>query len=296
MSVSLAPGVMLAGRYRVLNVLGRPGGFGLTYLAWDDHRQQRVAIKEYLPRRFAHRAPQCNEVSTLSSCEVSFRQGAARFMAEARAVAALHHPAVVRVFGAFASHGTAYQVMEYYEGRSLGDHLDGMPDGCMSPVAAVRLLAPVLDGLAMVHRHRIAHCDVKPHNLYLTDDERLILLDFGAALLPMDALTAARVPALSEGYAALEQYRREGPVGPATDVYGISATLYRMVTGCVPPPALDRLGDDPLARESPSGIAALDAVLRAGLELQVQTRIASIAVFRQRLLTAMDMQATQRRA
>lgn len=279
----LAPGVLLGGRYRIGKALGQPGGFGATYLAWDEQTQARVAIKEFLPRALAVRADGGPQVVARPDAVEAFAQGIDRFLAEARTVAEVVHPAVVRVLAVFQAHGTAYQVMAFTEGKSLGECLSDMPGEVMDPVHAVHMILPVLEGLARVHDHGMVHCDIKPHNLYLGADGQLTLLDFGAAVLP-PGLAGQRLPALSEGYAALELYRREGQVCAATDVYGVAATLYRLVTARIPPAALDRLGDDPLARQPLPGGTAFAAALRAGLALQLPARVATARTFRRRLL------------
>lgn len=177
----LRHGTLLADRYRVGRVLGRPGGFGITYLAWDVHLQQRVAIKEYLPRELANRDTDRLTVSVHTADERgTFEAGREQFLREARIVAGLNHPNIVRVLSYFNAHGTAYLVMDYYEGLSMGDYLATV-SSVLDPVVAVGIIEPVLEGLAFVHQHGVVHRDIKPHNLYLAAIGKPILLDFGAA-------------------------------------------------------------------------------------------------------------------
>lgn len=291
----LPHGLVLGGQYRVGRVLGQPGGFGISYLAWDVHLQQRVAIKEYLPRSIAGRVPDRHEVAVHEAAlQTPFNEGLEQFLAEGRVIARLDHPNVVRVRTFFRAHGTAYLVMDYYEGISLGDYLANLPDGTIDPQSAARLLGPVLDGLQFVHERGIVHRDIKPHNIYLASGGRAILLDFGsaAALRP----TAGDQPALvlSEGYAPLEQYQRDLQPTPATDVYGVAATLYRMITGRLPLGALDRVGQDPLALEPLPGNAAFHRVLLKALALQAADRFASAHAFKDSLFEALEIAETRR--
>lgn len=287
----LPHGLIIGGQFRVGRVLGQPGGFGISYLAWDVHLQQRVAIKEYLPKALAGRAaPALDVVAHDAEHEAAFQQGLEHFIHEARVIARLDHPNVVRVRSFFRAHRTAYMVMDYYEGVSLGDYLAGLDEGRVDPQTAVRLLGPVLDGLQFVHDRGIVHRDIKPHNIYLASGGRAILLDFGAARQQAaDSLGAGMAVVLSEGYAPLEQYQRDSQQGAPTDVYGVAATLYRMVIGASPPAALDRMGSDPLAADFGLNAPAFEAVLRRGLALRQQDRYPSAEAFRVDLYETLEI-------
>ena len=269
----LPHGLVLANQYRVGKVLGRPGGFGITYLCWDVHLQQRMAVKEYLPRELATRAPDGVTMVVHGDTErAAVRAGREQFLGEARIVARLNHPNVVRVRSFFNANDTAYLVMDYYEGRSLGDHLTQV-ERVMSPEAAIRLLLPVLDGLAYVHGNDVVHRDIKPHNIYLTAAGVPILLDFGAARQATNEQVSSLSVVVTEGYAPLEQYQRRTPQGPWTDIYGVAATLYRMLVGEAPPIAIDRIGDDPLAGNGWVGIPeGLHPILEHALAVRPEDR------------------------
>ncbi len=289
----LPHGIVIGGDFRIGRVLGHPGGFGISYLAWDVHLQRRVAIKEYLPKSLAGRDPQSPEVRLHApEHEAAFAEGLEHFLHEARVIARLDHPNVVSVRSFFRTNRTAYMVMDYYEGVSLGDYLSGLAAGWVDAHTAVRVLGPVLDGLQFVHALGIVHRDIKPDNIYLASGGRAILLDFGAARQhAADSARGGMAVVLSEGYAPLEQYQRDSEQGPPTDVYGVAATLYRMVAGRSPPGALDRMGDDPLARALDLGPAPFENVLRKGLALRPPDRYPSAAAFRQALYEALDLEA-----
>lgn len=289
----LPHGLVIGGQFRVGRMLGQPGGYGISYLAWDVHRQQRVAIKEYLPRSLAGRAANSSDVQVHAPEHAeAFRQGLKHFLHEARQIARLDHPNLVNVRSFFRAHGTAYLVMDYYEGVSLGDYLGSLDEGRVDAQTAVALLGPVLLGLEFAHRQRIVHRDIKPQNIYLAKGGHAILLDFGAARQPAnEAIRSGMAVALPEGYAPIEQYQKQGEQGPATDVYGMAAILYRMVTGAPPPPAPDRIGRDPVAVRADLQPTAFAAVLRRALATRAQERYPTAAAFHAALFEALDMPA-----
>jgi formylglycine-generating enzyme required for sulfatase activity/serine/threonine protein kinase len=280
----LPHGTILGGQYRVGRVLGRPGGFGITYLGWEINLQQRVAIKEYLPRELCQRSAGSSEVDIHSGDDRrGFEAGKEQFLREARIVARLDHPNIVRVRNFFNANATAYLVMDYYEGLSLGDYLSTVR-ARLAPELAVPLMTPVLEGLQYVHERGLLHRDLKPHNIYLAAIGRPIVLDFGAARQAAGDAAQSLSVVLTEGYAPLEQYQRRAVQGPWTDVYGVAATLYRMLAGVAPPIALDRIGHDPIEEENWPGIPEpLRPTLRMALAVKPADRYQSAAAFAQAL-------------
>lgn len=276
----LPHGIIIGGQFRVGRVLGQPGGFGITYLGWDIHLQQRVAIKEFLPRDIVTRHPGALDVSThTQETRSAFEFGKEQFLREARIVARLDHPNVVRVRSFFNANDTAYLVMDYYEGLSLGDYLSRVRS-VIEPALAVPLIRPVLDALQYVHEHGVVHRDLKPHNIYLATVGKPIVLDFGAARQAAGERVQSMSVVLTDGYAPLEQYQRRATQGPWTDVYGAAATLYRMLAGVAPPTALDRLTDDPLERGGWDKVPeSLRGALRKALALKPEHRFQSAGEF-----------------
>jgi len=278
----LPHGAVLAGQYRVGKVLGRPGGFGITYLGWDIYLQQKVAIKEYLPPDIAARIPESQDITVHTQDDrKGFEAGKEQFLREARIVARLDHPNVVRVRGFFNANDTAYLVMDYYEGMSLDAYFSQVKP-VLEPMVASSLMQLVLDGLDYVHRHGVVHRDIKPHNIYLAAVGKPIILDFGAARQAVsDGHQRSISVVLTEGYAPLEQYQRHGTQGPWTDVYGVAATLYRMIIGKSPMVALDRMHRDQLEVEDYAGIPEpLKPVLRKALALKIEDRYQTAAAFK----------------
>lgn len=291
----LPHGAVLAGQYRVGKVLGRPGGFGITYLGWDIYLQQKVAIKEYLPTDIAARQPGSQNITPHTPDDrQTFETGKAQFLREARIAARLDHPNIVRLRGFFNANGTAYLVMDYYEGMSLDSYFVQVKP-LIEPVVASALMQMVLDGLDYVHHHGVVHRDLKPHNIYLAAMGKAIILDFGAARQASGDNGQSVSVVLTEGYAPLEQYQRQGgSQGPWTDIYGVAATLYRMIVGKSPPVVLDRIHSDPLEAEDFSGIPEmLKPVLRKALAVKREERYQSAAEFKQALSQVMGPLPTQ---
>ena len=288
----LPHGVVLAGQYRVGKILGKPGGFGITYLGWDIYLQQKVAIKEYLPPDIAARIPESQDITVHTQDDrKDFDVGKEQFVREARIVARLDHPNIVRVRSFFNANDTAYMVMDYYDGMSLDAYFHQVKQ-TLDPTTAASLAQLILDGLAYVHTNGVVHRDVKPHNIYLAAVGKPILLDFGAARKAEGKQQSISV-VLTEGYAPLEQYQRHGGQGPWTDVYGVAATLYRMIVGRAPPVALDRLHRDELETSNFEGIPeALKPVLRIALAQKAEDRYQNAIDFKNALAGAIGAATT----
>ncbi len=243
----LPPGTpLMNGQYLVGKLLGKPGGFGITYLGWDSQLATFVAIKEYLPREVAGRHFDRLTVSAHTNDDAEhFRYGLEQFLHEARTLAQFDHPNVVRVRSFFQENGTAYLVMDYLQGNSLQDHLLNL-GGRISEQAALDTMLPVLAGLREVHAKGFLHRDIKPQNIYITSTGRPILLDFGTARQSLGELNRGMTTIITPGYAPWEQYHRHGKQGAWTDIYACAATLYHLVTGFVPPEAAERVAQESL--------------------------------------------------
>ena len=224
--------------YRIEAVLGH-GGFGITYLAWDTHLNQWVAIKEYLPNDLAVR--QGNSVFAKTAADQEgFKWGLERFLDEARTLARFRHPNIVRTYRFFEENGTAYMVMEYEKGRSLASILKSSKDPLDEEFLS-KLLLPLVDGLREVHSAGYLHRDIKPGNIFIREDSSTpVLLDFGAARYAMSQKSRNITSIMTPGYAPFEQYQTGGNQGPWTDIYALGAVMYRAVSGQVPPEATAR--------------------------------------------------------
>jgi len=280
-------------QYLVGRVLGKPGGFGVTYLAFDTGLETLVAIKEYLPRELVGREAGRTTVSAHSPEEGGlFRFGLEQFIIEARTLAKFDHAHLVKVRHVFAENATAYLVMDYYEGMTLAEYLQ--QKNRLPAPTALAILNPILDGLREVHEKGFIHRDIKPQNIYLTRQGRPILLDFGTARLAMAERSRSMSVVLSAGYAPFEQYSRCGGQGPWTDVYACAAVLYFMLTGQTPAEAMDRVEDDTLImpqRLVPDLSERLAKVVVQGLATEAKQRYQTIRAFQEALLHAADTDA-----
>ena len=281
--IALPPRSLLNDNYVIGRVLGRPGGFGITYLGYDLSLETRVAIKEYLPRDMAGRDDDHRTVVLHSQDDTeSFTYGLEQFLKEARTLAKFNHPRVVRVRAFFQANATAYLIMDYIEGISLAEFLERL-DGPLTEQQALDVMLPILDGVGVVHSQGFLHRDIKPQNIYLTSARQPILLDFGAARLAMGEKSRSLSVILTPGFAPYEQYHRRGEQGPWTDIYACAATLYYMVTRQAPPDALEREKGDTL--EPPDKIQPglsshfCRAILQA-LATEPAARPRSVAEFR----------------
>jgi parallel beta-helix repeat protein len=283
----LPAGTLLAnGRYQLQQVLGQ-GGFAITYLALDTQLKRTVAIKELCPQgciRDAH-----NQVAPITLPPDQFAQIRQRFVEEAQLVAQLNHPGIVRIYDVFQQNNTGYMVMEYLHGETLGAKLK-RAGGVLPVDEAVDYILQVCDALEVVHRAGYIHRDIKPDNIIHCEDERLVLIDFGAARHFVANQTATYTVMLTPSYAAPEQYSSAGRLDPRTDIYGLAATLYHLITGVPPLPALDRTsGFDlpPPHLVEPKVGEALSRAIQQGLSMRMDERPASVAAFAQLIQSAL---------
>ena len=225
---ALSAGTRLGG-YEIESVLGR-GGFGITYRAYDPSLNKVVAIKEYLPGEFAMRTTDSRVGPTSEADRADYEWGLARFMDEARTLARFDHPHVNRVYRFFEANGTAYLVLEYVEGEVLSARL--RQAGPLTEGEVTRLLADVLSGLEAVHEAGYVHRDLKPGNLMVRPDGRVVILDFGAARQAVGQRSKSITSILTPGYAPIEQYDTKAEdVGPWSDIYALGMVAYRCISG-----------------------------------------------------------------
>lgn len=286
----LPPGTLLAGRYRTGRVLGQ-GGFALTYLALDQSLEIRLCVKEYFPANLALRSAEDGSVLLKDPDEVeAFNEGKTRFLHEARILARFEgHPGIVPVRDVFEERGTVYIVTGYLEGVTLKQFLTER-GGSIPPERALPIFMPVMDSLRAVHEAGVVHRDVSPENIFLTTEGQVKLLDFGSALT-MDGADRGFTVVVKPGYAPAEQYEAQGDQGPWTDVYGLAASLYRALTGQLPPTGPDRVAGQPLKAPSALGVALSpprEAVLLKALSLEPHDRYDDVGAFQKALLEAED--------
>jgi serine/threonine protein kinase len=276
-SMALPRGATLySGTYVLEDILGQ-GGFGITYAALDTRLRRAVAIKEYFPAGNALRIEQDNRLEpTGGLSRAAFEAARAQHLGEAQTLAGFNHAGIVKIFNFFEEHNTAYQVMELLRGKPLMKRIE--ESGVVPEVEAVSLIEKVGSALAAVHEAGMLHRDIKPDNIMLCLDGRVVLCDFGTAraftgqTTRMDAL-------LTPGYAPLEQYSSQARFGPYTDLYALGATLYHCLTGQVPIDATDR--SQGIKLEAPHKLRAgvsrtLSEAVMWALEIKVGDRPADV--------------------
>ncbi|WIM95365.1 protein kinase [Actinoplanes oblitus] len=260
--------MLVAGRYRLLEPVGA-GGMGRVWLARDQMLDRDVAIKEIVPPDWMSDA----EKDRLHN----------RTLREARSAARLTHPHVVRVYDVVHAEGLSWIVMEYVASRSLYQVL--LTKGPYPPVEAARIGLAVLDALTAAHRAGVLHRDVKPHNVLIGSDGRVLLTDFGLATFVDDGLVTT--PGLIVGspqYVSPER-ARDGASTVESDLWSFGATLYAAVEGQSPyardsaMATLAALATEP--PDPPSRAGPLAPVLQALLRYEPKERLTAEQTERQ---------------
>ncbi|MCW2137593.1 Serine/threonine protein kinase [Actinoplanes cyaneus] len=206
---------LLAGRYRLGDLLGR-GGMGQVWRAHDETLEREVAVKQIdLPEELAE-----GEAATR------------RTLREARAAARLSHPNVVQVYDVLSHDDQTLIVMEFVPSRSLRQVI--VEDGPLDAYRVARIGLDLLAALQAAHRAGVQHRDVKPANVLLADDGRVLLTDFGIAVLDDDSLTSRSDVLIGSPLYMAPERARFGTSGPAADLWGLGATLYAAVEGHSP--------------------------------------------------------------
>ncbi len=268
---------IVKGRYIVGKVLGA-GGFGITYIGYDLKMNGKVAIKEFYMLNAVNRSQSLTVAPTNEKTGEAFGKGKERFLGEAKVLAQfMDEPGIVQVRDFFEENGTVYIVMEYIEGETLSQY--AKREGPQSFEKIINMLEPVMLALGKVHKKGLIHRDISPSNIMLEKDGTVRLLDFGAARVQSLMGERSLSVMLKPGYAPEEQYRSHGEQGPWTDVYAMCATIYRLITGKVPPISTDRTFQDDIVPPSKLGAKISpqeEAALMRGLAVKSSERIRSM--------------------
>ncbi|MCK9689591.1 serine/threonine protein kinase [Scleromatobacter humisilvae] len=284
---ALPTGTRLA-EFEIREVLGA-GGFGIVYRAWDHALQRDVALKEYMPVSLAGRGAGQRVTLRTSAHDDSFAVGLQSFVNEARLLARFDHPALVKVFRFWEGNGTAYMAMPLYKGRNLRELRKERGAGGFDDAWMRALIEPLLGALETMHDAAVYHRDIAPDNILWCDNQRPVLLDFGAARLVLADRTQNVTAILKPQFAPIEQYAETQSMrqGPWTDLYALAGTCYFLLTGRAPLPATGRvMGDElePLARIAPRGCSKeLLRVLDWAMAVRPQDRPQSVTQMRDAL-------------
>lgn len=273
----IAPNTLIQNRYLIVHLIGK-GGMGEVYLAVDQRLGSAIALK----RTFF------SDDATLGHA----------FEREARTLARLRHPVLPKVSDHFTEEGTQYLVMEHISGEDMSKRLEGSQKPF--PISWVLFWADqLLDALNYLHSHEppIVHRDIKPQNLKLTDENHIVLLDFGLSKNSVGetrVTTAGSIVGYTPHYAPMEQIRGTG-TDARSDIYSLSATLYQILSNQVPPDALSRADSlinglpdpiTPINELNPEVSKAVSDVIIRGMHISQE----------QRYRTAREMQKALRDA
>jgi non-specific serine/threonine protein kinase len=265
---SLPAGFQLKGNertYTIAETLGH-GGFGITYRAKAEVKVGGIrmkvdfALKEFFMRDDCERQANAS-IAYSNPARDRVENSRKDFINEALRLKKIgfSHPNIVGFDEVFEANNTAYYVMEYLRGKSLGDYVK--EQGPLTEAETIGLMQPVMEAVELLHRNRICHLDIKPDNIMLEQEEngniRPVLIDFGLSKhydKEGHATSTINTFGYSEGYAPAEQYRGITTFSPAADIYALGATLWHCLTGKTPAPALDlRAGE--LAATLPDNVS-----------------------------------------
>jgi len=250
------------GKYTLDQELGR-GGFGITYKATHQLLGQTVVIKALNPALHHHR---------------DFKNFKHKFQDEARRLAVCFHPNIVRVVDFFLEAGLPYMVMDYIPGQTLQDLVG--PDSPLPEMIAIHYIHQIGAALKVVHQRNLLHRDIKPQNIILREGtDQVVLIDFGIAREFTPDAVQTHTNLISPGYAPIEQYLSQERRTPATDVYGLAATLYALLTAQVPVASILRERQplpEPRSLRPELSAAVNQAVLR-GMAIEASQRPATVS-------------------
>ena len=289
----LPVGSVIRNRYQIGKTLGQ-GGFGITYLAWDNLMQNIVAVKEFFPSGTVFRR---SASSTTVECVTTemvphFNYSKQRFLREASALVKFKDiPAVVDIIDFLEENNTAYIVMEYVSGMELTKYVQTR-GGKLSVEETFQILKPVMEALAAVHKAAIIHRDISPDNIMLDGEGNVKLLDFGAVRLVENpdiekSINTSTEAIIKHGFAPLEQYNTRGNLGPWTDEYALCATAWFCMTGKVPEEVPLRMaeGIDPNWSVIPGLTQPQQEALQKGFSCRAKDRYPNMETFIDALFT-----------
>ncbi len=278
----LRPFTVLQNKYMLGRVIG-VGGFGITYIGWDLNLQTYIAIKEYFPGSLASRDTSgengTTQVLPHDAQKDVYDKGLKRYVEEAQNLSKFYQlQGIVSVKDFFYENNTGYIVMEYINGINLKEYLNNA-GGKLPEAVVLVLMKPVLESLYQMHNSGLVHRDISPDNIMVTGDGKIKLIDFGSARGQSAETDKTYTVILKHGYAPPEQYYAKGNQGPWTDIYSLCATMYKMLTGQIPPNSVERMESDEYVAPSAWGVQIsprTEAVLAKGLAVKVTDRYQNI--------------------
>ena len=279
-------------RYVLGKVLSA-NGEGITYIGWDTLENTAVNVREYFPIGFARRNPD-KTVAMIQGGQYTFNEGLLGFMEINRTIMRLEFPSLVDMCEVFEENGTAYAISKNVPGITLSEFLS-KNGGTLKWEQARALFLPLIDTMSSMNEMGFVHGGISPETIIVGRDGKLRII--GYSINKLRTASSEINSELFEGFAAAEQYGLENePNSFATDVYGLSATLFNVLTGMTPPVAHMRLQNDAMsiparfAEELPRQV--LSAIAN-GLQVYPKNRTKTIEAFRNELVYG-EVDATPR--
>lgn len=273
---------LLENRYFIGRALSVDGE-GITYIGWDNSKNCKITVKEYFPKNFARRNPD-KTVSIDENGKYTFNEGLLEFLDVNRAVISSTLPSLMPIYDVFEANGTAYAVCELISGITLGEFLN-KNGGALKWEQARPLFLPLIDTVEGMNNIGYIHGGISEESIIVGRDGKLRISGYSVKKLHK---SSELEPTLYSGYAACEQYGIEDlRVDTYTDVYGLCATIFRVLIGSVPPVATQRLENDVMtipakfAEELPHQVLA---ALANGLQVRPENRTKNIEQLKNELV------------
>lgn len=287
----IEPGTTLNNRYMVGKLLSS-NGEGATYIGYDTVITCKVVVREYMPENLCSRVKGKPIISVNYNHLAQYKALMAEFTELNKSLAkmrTLSH--IVPALDLFSENNTTYAIYEFVESISLIDYLKENA-GELSWEQVSKLFPPLFTTLGIIHNTGIIHRGISPNTIYYTPKGELKLMEF--CVSGVRTANTELVSEIFQGYAAPEQYSLSSRQGTWTDVYGICAVLYRILTGCMPTDALSRMDNDNLCppHEINTNVPKnISMVIMDGLKLIGRERVQTITELVTRLFEQVDSHA-----
>ncbi|MEM8777603.1 MAG: serine/threonine-protein kinase, partial [Cyanobacteria bacterium P01_G01_bin.49] len=261
----------------------KKGYFSITYMGSDAKLQKPVVIQEFFPQGCTRNQYSIQPSDSIKNNSQEFKN---EFLNEGRILSKINHPSIV-VYECFKENNTVYRISEYLRGKTLLELLES--NGYLPEDEVIRYIKKVGETLEILHERNLLHLDIKPENIFLTEDGQVVLTEFGEAKQEAERkrLTqqiglnpnSVNIPkTLRHGYAAKELFLIGEKLGTYTDIYALAATAYHLLSGKIPTPAIERLKGKELNQLSNISSVTNSAVMK-GLKIEAQERIQSVRDF-----------------